>query len=1591
MPETRDRILGQLENARKDLLDLTLRNPLLNYRPLKARGLELVNDNPGDTFRLLVREKQSFSFLVSPAAESADEGGDSAPPSRTHDVSVDKLCLQTPYDQKELDKRLLGTHHAARTYIEEQGINVLYLSLGILAWTETDTESTKVLKAPLILIPVALARRSAQEGFRLQYNEDEMTENPSLYKKLETELGIRLPGFPDHMDEWDPETYLADVGQAISVKPQWRVDMGAHCLGFFSFGKFMMYKDLDVDTWPEDKDPASHPLLQRLLGDGFQEAPASIGDDEHIDEHLLPTDIHTVKDADSSQVLAITDVKKGRNLVVQGPPGTGKSQTITNMIAELLQDGKRVLFVAEKMAALQVVKSRLDQVGLGSACLELHSHKANKKMVLDDLRATWAMARPEPPSFATDLAMLKEFRDRLNMHSKLLHEPVGETGVNPFQALGHLVKLRDQLPEDAPRVRLDGAWTAGEHARKNALVEDVQSLLRETGCPVTHPFWGARLTVIMPSDQDDIHQALLKCRAALTRLTEYLSGLGAMYGLPECPDQEDAKRALGVVQTLVASPVPDGSGILVSVWTERHEELRILLGAFEPLAALHSQFDSKIRENAWREPMSGDLNALRRHGRRLFRAFSGEYRGARRHVAAMQGESVKLSNDEAIAVLEAVEQAQGYDTVWRAYGGLARVVFGENWRESSSDWRLLADWTAFGRALADDVASGQKPVFAARIAEASGGKTAWRELASALAQRLDDWEQALQDLRKKLNWDDRQRFSDGTTLGALTFAQLAEWLGNWERWISTLPLLARVNQMGVRLQQEGLLELLPVMERWEPSRNHLAHLFAHAWFQAVVERGYRERPQLRDFVGSEHGHVVSRFQQLDHRHLSVNQQQIALQHWKGLPPSGTQGQVGVLQHEFQKMKRHMPIRKLLRESGRAVQAIKPVFMMSPMSVATYLAPDSVEFDVVIFDEASQVRPVDAYGSILRGRQIVVVGDRQQLPPTSFFDQLAADDEGEAEHVAADVESILTLLSGRGVPERMLRWHYRSRHESLIAVSNAEFYNNQLVVFPSPVIAGEQTGLVYRYLPDTAYDRGGSRTNRKEAAHVARAVLHHARENPGQTLGVVAFSVAQMDAIQAELEMLRRKSPGTEQFFAVGGSDPFFVKNLENVQGDERDVIFISVGYGKDESGHLTMSFGPLNSNGGERRLNVMISRARLRCEVFTNLLPDDIDLGKTPARGVQAFKSFLQYAKSGKMAIPVPSGRDADSPFEEAVRDALVRQGYRVEPQVGSGGFRIDMAVVDPGQPGRYLLGIECDGATYHRARSARDRDRLRQQILEGLGWTLCRIWSTDWFRDPERELRRVIEAIEMERTRLGGLMDTGETAGSAGDPMLRGEGVYDQGPEETAVVSSPGLEEQMQSVGDTVLDPSLREPDASSPVPYRTADLQISLWGEELHAVPRARLAAWMLDVVRVESPVHVEEVYRRVANAAGVRRIGARIRSAMELAVRVAAKGEIVRRGDFLWIAGMMEPPVRDRSQEADVSRKLEHIAPEEICAAITRVLLHTRGLEPDQIPGAVARSFGIHRLAEDSRAIIESVFHNMMTDRHVTISGRYAVAAE
>jgi hypothetical protein len=1194
------RIASVIETSREELLDLGLRNPLLNYRPSRARGVEVVDELPAEVFRVLVRERKAMSFKAAPEetrndseealwlAQPGDEDTQEGPAARHVDTQ-----LQTNLTSARLQSRLIKTERDARTFIEEQGVNILYLALGMLHWYESQT-SQEQRRAPLILVPVALDRSNVRERFRLRYTDEELGDNLSLMSKLKLEFGVDFPGMPPQED-LDLGGYFGAIEQSVSGLPRWSVDRDAMVLGFFSFGKLLMYRDLDWENWPKGGGPSDHP-------------------------------------------------------VIQGPPGTGKSQTITNLIAEAVGHGKTVLFVAEKMAALEVVKRRLDGVGLGDACLELHSRKTNKRSVLQELDRTMRLGQPMLEQTEDNLRTLTDMRDRLNAYSEAMNAPIGKSDFTPYRAIGELVRLGPEATS-LPRLDFDAMrdWTGTDFRRRQGLVEELQAKLSQMGVPSENPFYGSTRTVLVPTEETRIRNTLLAARDATRALRESAAELAAVLGLSPPETRSDTEVLCRAARRATEAPRLEGVRLRSGEWQARRDELRRLVRAGQGYAEVRGRFDEVLIPEAWEQDLLETRQHLANYGGKWWKSFSGDYRQARNRLGGLCREAPPKDVEGQLALVDAVLEAQRHRKVIRDHETLGENLFGAQWQGENSDWTVLSGLLKWIVGLYREVGEGRLPeglidfLAGDPAKEGLGEKIAFTE--GTLVNHASATDEAARLL--KFEGEARSSLADQSLL-----TQEADF-DSWHRNLDRLRELVTYNQLSETCRKEGLEGVLDRAESWSEAGTSLVDAYRYTWFEGLVEEAFRERPPLARFDRVNHEYVAEKFRELDRLAIDHNRARLAHAHWRGVPIHEAGGQLGVLRREIQKKRRHLPIRQLVRKAGDAMQAIKPVFMMSPLSIAQFLEPGALDFDLVVFDEASQVKPVEALGAIARGKQVVVVGDGKQLPPTSFFDRLVAAEEADEESMTADLESVLGLFSAQGAPERMLRWHYRSRHESLITVSNHEFYEDRLVVFPSPDKNREDAGLLYHHLPDTLYDRGGTRSNVGEAKRVAQAVMQHACERPHLTLGVAAFSMAQMQAVEDQLEILRRSAPSCEGFFADHPNEPFFVKNLENVQGDERDVVLISVGYGKIAGGYVPMSFGPLNSDGGERRLNVLITRARRACEVFTNLTSDDIDLSRSQARGVRALKTFLKYAREGQLDVPIATGREPDSPFEESVLSAL--------------------------------------------------------------------------------------------------------------------------------------------------------------------------------------------------------------------------------------------------------------------------------------------------------------------------------------------------
>ena len=1567
-----DDITHKLQASRKELLDIGLRNNLINFRKT-TKNLTLVQGDALAVFDALYVNQKSLGFgatgkavrqsglLVAQARNSSQEASLAAdelalieeigasralvsytPPTEA-EVEVDAarpggrralpLRLQTALDDERLFLQLLKIQTEARTFVEEQGVNTLFIALGFLHWYEAES-STEARQAPLLLVPVSLERSSALESFKLVYTGDDLVVNLSLQAKLKTDFGTQLPPLDLDADLTadDLAQYLAAVASAVRTQARWRVAPDELVLGFFSFAKLLMFQDLDPQSWPKDKSPGTHGVLARLLGQGFSDLAPAFAEDVNVDSVVAPGEIHFVKDADSSQTQAILEIRAGSNLVVQGPPGTGKSQTITNVIAELIAQDKTVLFVSEKMAALEVVKRRLDGCHLGDAVLELHSQRATKTSVLKELARSLEQGKPLNGKGEQDIKNLQAVQASLNAYCEVVAQSVGHSGLPFGDVLGRYMKLQREWPALTP---LDFApmarWSFDSFAERREGLFQLGLQLREMGRPDQHLFWGSDRTFFTPIEEASANAALSRSLVLLAQLQNNANGLAQRLLLNQPATGQDVELVCRAAKRVADAPPLQGLQLASPDWLLRRDALSALLAAGQSMAALRQAFADRLIDAAWEQDLLPVRQALMAHGSNWWRFLSGEFRAAKRQLQAVAKSALPKDTAAMLTMVDAVIAHQQHQRVADPLESLGRALYGAQWQGPTSDWAGLKRTTDWVVALHDDLGQGHLPTCILAFLTSNADARGLGDAVASIERCVRELSSELVDVSTALGMPAQAGHLD---MRRVPMSQLATRLTDWQVGLPALYQLARFNALSNQLHQETLDQFAEYAASSEQPEA-LVPLFELTWYSGLVASAYAQHPTLQRFDRVQHEHQIQRFRELDLASLRHAQTQLAAKVWAAKPNFNQPGEMAVLRNEINKKRRQLPIRQLIHKAGRAIQQIKPVFMMSPMSIANFLPPGEIEFDVVIFDEASQVKAVDAFGAILRGKQVVVVGDTKQMPPTDFFGRDA--DFDDEDNTTADIESILSMFKAAGCWERYLRWHYRSRHESLIAVSNAEFYDNKLVIFPSSGASSTATGIRLDHLPETVYDRGRTRTNKGEARAVAEAVMAHAAQTPHLSLGVAAFSVAQRDLIQIEVELLRRGLPEAEPFFSQHPNEPFFVKNLENIQGDERDAIFISIGYGRNESGRIAKEFGPINREGGHRRLNVLITRAKMVMRVFCNFKADDLELDATAMHGVRALKNFLKFAETGQLEVAHETGKTADSPFETEVIDALRALGHKVEPQVGTAGYFIDLAIKDPDRPGRYLLAVECDGAAYHSSRSARDRDRLRQGVLEGLGWTFHRIWSTDWFRNRAQELQRVVEAIAAAKA------------------------VADQ-----SAAPPPPAEPPRQHV--IARDTAMPDAPTEFAKPYVKARLP-AVVGRELHEADNTQLAGLIQAVAAVESPVHEDEVAKRLMDAYGVSRSGSRIAARLGDAMQHAAAQRLIDwRGGFVYARGGDPIEVRDRSSLMPTERKIELVAPEEIDAALVDSVRLGFSLAPDAAIDAAIDLLGFGRATQRIAGVVE-----------------------
>lgn len=1167
------------ERWKKDLLDGSGRSPLRRYRDLKHGTLDLT---PGRADGL---DERSLDRLLAGKAVNLRNLFPNATGESNDFAAFD-----------DARRRFAAIHKRSLTDLEEKGIETLFLAIGLATWkVDSDTPPN----APVLLLPLdAEATGAAARDFRIKVAGDILL-NPVLVHILRTEHDIETEDYEADVSE-GPATDLNGFRELLSrLRNSWNTLPNLAIeprvvAATFRYSTMPLVADLEQNG----ELFAANDIVAAIAGDTEARAALAsrICDPEPYQPDVdPPAKEFLVLDADSSQHMAINRVLGGESLVIQGPPGTGKSQTIANLITTLIAQGKRVLFVAEKRAAIEAVTKRLNGVGLSDLVMDMHGGVTSRRDFARQLQESLKHIATTPAlDYSTLHDRLQDRRDSLIANDAAMHQPRAPWNLCVFDMQERMLAI----PECArTQLRLSpAAGRALDSQEFKRLAGEIDEWIDLGGHALAenHPQWS---------------------RSTIT-------------------NTESAREAFDLARDLAHESLPAARDALFTALDETPLPKPVTVAEWERTA----RYLAIANGSLWAR-----MKAL---------IFSKEYRSAKKALGAPSALSLAPE------------------------------------KVSSSEERVMA-----------------------------------------LFERLADFANLA-------------GIADLDQMSHIEMASVLERMASNRNIVARLP---EIRKLEGRFREAGIWSVIERVGKDIPPE-HAACAVEHAWLRRVLDDLEFDNLRIAGFDSGTHSRRRDEFAEADREHRDSTPQRVrrlaaeAIIATMNSHPEETM----LVRREAAKKSRHLSIRQLMARAPHVLTAIRPCWTMSPILAAELIPGDSHLFDVVIFDEASQIPPAEAIGSLARAPQAVIAGDSHQLPPTSFFGRGPGEDsEDDDEDDFSLTEGIESLLDATGalLRDKMLQWHYRSRDQRLIAFSNKHIYGGSLTTFPGATVSTPVTHCLVRSHSFT--DVSGTRSNPDEVKKVVDIVVEHARKTPHETLGVIAFGMRHTNNIDSALNrrLSKIKDSSLDKFFSERNEERFFVKNIERVQGDERDAIILSVGYHKDANGNLPYRFGPILQDGGERRLNVAVTRARSRLTLVSSFSHRDMDPGRSTAKGVDLLRQYLEYAASGGENLGLDVSDVPLNPFELSVKNGLERRGIPVIPQYGVSGYRIDFACPHPREPGRMVLAIEADGASYHSAHTTRDRDRLRQEVLESKGWRFHRIWSTAWFRDRQAELAKAEEA----------------------------------------------------------------------------------------------------------------------------------------------------------------------------------------------------------------------------------------------------------
>lgn len=1557
--EVTENVLTKQKLWERKLLDLSLRNPLLNFRvnknvvQLMAPDLARLEDelNDGETFTIF--EVPAESKITAGEDKIYNPEGEFRDWAKTNSESeFENKRIRTFLEYKDLDVAMKYLSRQAKLSLEENGSNTLYLAEGFLKWYEPETGKERY--APLILVPVDITKKIQEKNYRIKIRDEEAQINVTLLEYLRQEFNMDIGGLdPLPADDHgiNVNFILNTIRQSIMEKAHW--DVCEFCfIGIFSFSRFIMWNDLRNRS----DEIFSNKVVKSLIeGKMTWEPVVNTKELDNPDERLKPSDMAVVMSADSSQLMAIETASKGESFVLHGPPGSGKSQTITNMIANALYQGKSVLFVAEKMAALSVVQKRLEKVGLGPFCLELHSNKAQKSAVLSQLEKTLTVSNLQSPEEYEAVAnKLFEQRKSLNDIVDELHKK-RENGFSVYELVG----LYEENREYDGKISFTGQWAAGlskEDLEKCfTALSDMKVVAKECGDLLTHPL----REFSFPDYSMQLKEEFVKlageygdiCAEEVNIIPKFVGMFGSSetYTVPQICYIENVLNLCGKTEVILPKLLEGGNAL------SGKERIETQIQSGRDVSQAKAELLKEFKPSIFTYDVAAARNRLVAAQGKWLLAKKKDISSLVKELSFLALNPSSVSDDKLEGIYDRLDKFNELKNNVSIDESFAQTFEGI-YNKEETDWDKLAKCFIENLSLCNavwsvNIGEEMKTAVSGRVCAPD-----FKEYLSGLKPEIDKFLElraksviSENALMEKFGLDWNMFFSSSDFFGYIKEA-VSRWISSSEEMRSYAALCSKERT----LSELGLGELLTLFKNGELKAEEFEGVLKCNFGRSAATEYISHNDILAHFNGAGFNATISNFREITEKFEILSVKETVAKLSTNIPQSGegisSSSEVGVLQKQIKNPRRAMPIRKLFNEIPTLLRRMCPCMLMSPISVAQYIDPSFPKFDLVIFDEASQIPTGEAAGALARGENVVVVGDPKQLPPTSFF---MTNQQDEENYEIEDMESLLDDCLAISMPEQHLLWHYRSRHESLIAYSNATYYDNKLLSFPSPNDLVSQVKLVK---VEGFYDRGKTKQNRAEAEKVVEEIINRLKnpETSKDSIGVVTFNIVQQNLIE---DLLTEKLNEDEEALnaSYGLEEPIFVKNLENVQGDERDVILFSIGYGPDRDGKVGMNFGPLNQEGGWRRLNVAISRSRKEMVIFTSIRPEQIRISNTTAEGVVGLKGFLEFAEKGKNALFVRSDcvNEKNSSVAKAIAKKLNEAGYKTNTDIGSSEYKIDIGVIHPENSDEYCLGILVDGENYNAAKCARDRNILQPSVLDGLGWNLHRVWTLDWFDTPDRELKKIIERIEEVLTPP----PTDPTDGEPTDISLSSESDTAEGED--------NLQEEVKeddSLGYMSLRKAEKQDNSMPYVFYRRDPLGDSESFREMkNNIQIEKLAKYIIDC---ESPISSDYLKKRIISFWGMKKMTKtaeeRLNDVCEtLQYQTTAAGGKT----FFWSEGMNPQEYgiyrsisKEKQKEIEESvRTLGDIAPEEMTNAVCDIVKQNISLSWEDVIKELSVVFG------------------------------------